>query len=74
LLRDPLAAYVRLNRKLGRTKLLQHFYQLCNFLLAFRRQNVVGLHVVDVASRICHVRCARHQNFRLRAGLAPSGD
>jgi hypothetical protein len=42
---------------------LQDFDQLRELLLTFRRQDIVGLHVVDIVSRIRHVIRPEHQNL-----------
>jgi hypothetical protein len=43
---------------------LEHFDELRDFLLPLRRQNVVGLHVVDVVPRIRHVIGAEDHDLR----------
>ncbi|PYQ61522.1 MAG: hypothetical protein DMF58_04655, partial [Acidobacteria bacterium] len=62
LLPNPLAPDVGFNGNLRRMKPLQYVDELCDFLLALRRQYIVGLHVEDVMSRIGHVVDAEHQN------------
>jgi len=59
-LRHTLTSDIGLNRNLGGMKPFQDFDELRDFLLAFRRQDIVSLHVVDVVTRVRHVIRSEH--------------
>jgi hypothetical protein len=48
---------------------LQHFDNLCDFVLTLRREHVVSLHVVNVVVTIGHVVRAHDENLGPPSGL-----
>src|SRR5256885_9282788 len=71
LLRHPTAADIGFDGDLGGIELFEDGQELRDFLLPLRREDVIGLHVVDVMPRVRHVILAEYEDPGTPPGLRP---